>query len=138
MGFTPVKTDHGAVPPFEYLPAKAGDYQVGQIVKVNEGQVEALGAASTDPPTYISASTRTVAADGEALPVMRASDDVIYETTIGSAGASGAKIGGKLQVSEDGLTAETGDGALEIVSIDGEAEGDVVRVRIVPAAAAAE
>lgn len=117
-----------ALQPWEYLPAAAGTYKVGQALKVASGKVAATGAALTTTPPYICMAEVTVA-DGEALPVIRTKNDIIFETTLSAAAASAA-IGSKLQVSADGLTVNaTAAGTFEVVYLAGTAEGDVVRGR---------
>lgn len=135
MAFLPVKSDHGAVLPFEYLPAAAGTYSVGQLLNVTGGKLAAIAADQATTPPYLCMAQRKVEEAGEELPVTRVSADYIYETTLGAA-ASAAAVGVKLQVASGGLTAKTGAGTFEITSLDGTAAGDVVRGRWVPAAAA--
>ena len=134
MAFVPVKSDHGAVLPFEYLPAAAGDYQVGQLVNMTGGKLAAIAADQTTTPPYLCMTQRKVEADEE-LPVTRVSANYVYETELGAA-AAGAEVGGKLQVAPGGLTVKAGAGTFEIVSLDGTAAGDIVRGRWVPAAPA--
>ena len=42
MSFIPVKSDNGAVLPWEYMPAAAGTYQAGQLLSMSGGQLAAL------------------------------------------------------------------------------------------------
>lgn len=135
MAFVTVKSDNGAVLPFEYLPAAAGEYSVGQLVNVTGGKLAAITADQTTTPPYLCMAQRKVEAD-ELLPVTRVSADYIYETTLAAA-ASTAAVGGKLQIASGGLTAKAGAGTFEIVALDGTAAGDVVRGRWVPADAPA-
>lgn len=130
MGFCPVKSDHGAATPWEYLPGAAGTYKVGQMLKVTDGKVAALGAASTTTPPYVCMAEKTFA-DGDIIPVVRVNDNLIFETKL-AAEAAEAKAGSKLQVAADGLTA-SGDaaGTFEVVWIEGTAAGSVVRGRFV-------
>lgn len=126
--FVPVKSDHGSLLPWEYLPAAAGTYKAGQLLKVSNGQVAALGAATATTPPYLSMADKVCEA-GELLPVTRVSKDHIYETTLAAAAAS-AVPGTKLQVAADGLTASgAAAGTFEVVTIDGTAAGDTVRGR---------
>lgn len=135
MAFQPVKTDTGAVPPWEYLPAAAGAYITGQLLNVEGGKLTAVGADGTTTPPYLCMSTVT-AADGDILAVQRVGDDIIYETAASGA-ISGAVVGGKLQVASGGLMVKTGDGTFEITALDGTADGSIVRGRFVAAAAGA-
>jgi len=126
--FIPMKSDTGAVLPWEYMSAAAGDYKAGQLLNVDGGKVVAVAAASTTTPPYLCMADKT-AADGEPLPVTRISHDYIYETQL-SAAAAAAEIGTKLQVSAGGLEADAaGTGTFEIVSMDGTEQGDFVRGR---------
>lgn len=128
--FRPHTSNNGAVLPFEYLPAAAGDYEAGQLLKVTDGKLAPIDAASTTTPAYLCMGKHTVA-DGENLPVTRVSDDVIYETNLG-AEAADAVIGTKLQISAGGLTVDAGAvGTFEIAFIEGTAAGSVVRGRFV-------
>jgi len=130
MSFVPVKSGHGAVPPWEYLPAKADSYACGQLLGVNGGLLEALsGAVSTVPP-YLCMSDQTVAADGDVLPVTQVSREIVYETTLNAAGS--IQMGSRLEVSAGGLqAAANAAGAFEAVSLEGTAKDDVVRGRFV-------
>lgn len=131
--FVPVKSDTGALLPWEYMPAAAGTYKAGQMLTVNgSGQLAALSAASTTTPPYLCMADVT-AAVGQIIPVIRVDGGIIFETTLKSA-ASGAVIGTKLQVEADGLTASkpgTGSGSFEAVWMEGTAAGNIVRGRFV-------
>lgn len=128
MGFCPVKSDHGAATPWEYYPGAAGTYKVGQMLKVANGKVTALGAASTTTPPYICMAEKTIEA-GENLPVIRVGKDRIFETTLAAAAAE-ATIGTKLQVAADGLTASgAAAGTFEVVWLEDTAAGSIVHGR---------
>lgn len=128
--FLPYIRDHGAVQPWEYLPAAAGTYQVGQCLNISGGQLVAISAASTAKPAYICMSTGTVAA-GDIVPVIRVTDGYIYETTLSAAAAS-ATIGTKLQIAAGGLQANAAAaGAFEVVYIEDTAAQSIVRGRFV-------
>ncbi len=130
--FLPVKSNTGAVLPWEYLGATAGTYQAGQMLTVTDGKLDALDAASTTTPPYLCMADVT-AADGQVIPVIRVDGDFIFETTL-KAAASGAVIGTKLQVEADGLTASkpsAGSGTFEVVYLEGTAAGNIVRGRFV-------
>lgn len=131
--FLPVKSDSGAMPHWEYLPAAAGTYAAGQMLTVSaSGQVDNLSAASTTTPPYLCMADVTAVA-GQVIPVIRVEGGFIFETTL-KAAASGAVIGTKLQVEADGLTASkhgTGSGTFEVVYLEGTAAGNVVRGRFV-------
>lgn len=128
--FLPHTSDHGAVLPWEYMPAAAGTYQAGQLLTVSGGQLAAISAASATTPGYLCMASVTVEAGGN-VPVTRITDDQIYETTL-SAAADSAAIGTKLRISAGGLQADAGAaGTFEITYIDGTAAGDMVRGRFV-------
>ena len=126
--FVPVKSDTGVVLPWEYLPAAAGTYKAGQLLKVSDGKVTAIDAALSTTPPYLSMADK-VCQEGDLLPVTRVSKDHIYETTLAAAAADAA-MGTKLQVAAGGLTASgAASGTFEVVTIDGTEAGDVVRGR---------
>ncbi len=126
--FLPMKSDTGAVLPWEYMPAAAGTYKAGQLLNVSGGQVVAVSAASTTTPPYLCMADKEIA-EGELLPVTRVSKDFIYETQL-SAEAASATIGTKLQVTAGGLLADAAaTGTVELVSLEGTAQGDFVRGR---------
>lgn len=126
----PHSYDKGALQPWEYLPAAAGTYEIGQALNVTGGQLTAIAAASATSPAYICMAKKTVEA-GALLPVQRVSKDVIHETTL-SAEAEGAKIGSKLQVSKGGMQVDAAAaGTFEVVYIEGTAAGSIVRGRFI-------
>ena len=115
--FLPHQSDTGALQPWEYLPAAAGTYQVGQLLNVSGGKLTAISGASTTTPAYLCMSNITVAA-GELVPVQRVSKNYIYETRLSTAAAS-AKVGTKLQVSAGGLKADgAAEGSFEVVFLE--------------------
>ena len=126
--FLPHKSDNGACQPWEWYPAAAGTYKVGQLLNVSNGQLVAVSNASTTTPAYLCQADITVA-DGQNVPVQRATGTYIYETQL-SAKAEAAKIGTKLQVSAGGLQADAAaSGTFEIVEIEGTEAGSTVRGR---------
>lgn len=126
--FLPHVNDRGTHQPWEYIPAAAGTYSVGQLLGVSGGKLVALSTATKTTPPYLCQAKITVA-DGEAVPVTRVTDDVIYETTL-SAEAASAAIGAKLEVSAGGLQADAAaSGTFEVVYIEGTAADSVVRGR---------
>lgn len=128
--FLPHQSDTGALQPWEYLPAAAGTYKVGQLLNVSGGKLTAITDASTTTPAYLCMSNITVAAD-ELVPVQRVSKNYIYETRL-TAAASSAKIGTKLQVSAGGLGADgAAEGSFEAVFIEATAKDSVVLGRFI-------
>ena len=127
--FLPHVHDKGTHQPWEYLPAAAGSYSVGQLLNVSGGKLTAVTAASTTTPPYLCQANITVE-DGANVPVTRVSDDVIYETTLSAAAAS-ATIGTKLQITSGGKQVDAGSaGSFEVVYIEGTAAGSIVRGRL--------
>lgn len=119
------KTDTGAVAPFEYLPAAAGTYEPGQALKVVDGKLTAIDAATNTTPPYLSMTGKTVE-DGDIIAVVRVSDDTIYKTTL-SAEAASAKVGSLLEISADGKQVDAAAaGTFEVVAIEGTAAGSTV------------
>lgn len=127
--FVPVKSNTGAMLPWEYLGAAADTYQAGQMLTVTEGKLAKLGAASTTTPPYLCMADVT-ATDGQVIPVTRVEGAFLYETTL-SAVTADAKPGAKVQVAEDGLTVSQGAGNFELVDVEGTQKGDTVRGRFV-------
>lgn len=122
--FLPHKSDNG-LQPFEYYPADAGTYEIGQLLNVSKGQLTAVSAASKTTPSYVCMSRATVAA-GEILPVIRCTQDMIFETTL-SADAEEAKLGSLLEVSAGGLQVDAANsGTFEVTGIEGTVAGSTV------------
>lgn len=127
--FLPVKSNTGALLPWEYLGAAADTYQAGQLLTVTGGKLTKLSGASTTTPPYLCMADVT-AADGQIIPVTRVEGAFLYETTLSAAYAD-AKPGVKVQVAADGLTAAQGAGTFELVEVAGTQAGDTVRGRFV-------
>lgn len=125
--FVPHQSDNG-LQPHEYYPAAAGSYKVGQMLNLSNGKLTAVVAASTKTPQYVSMAKKELA-DGEILPVLRVTKDMVFETTL-SAAADAVAIGSKLQVSAGGLEVDTAAaGTFELLQIEGTDIGSVVRGR---------
>ena len=135
--FIPIKTNDGAMTPFEYMEAAAGTYQVGQLLGVTGGKLSAITGDQTTTPPYVCMQSGTVTA-GEPLAVARVGEKYIFETELAAA-ADGLTVGAKAQVAGGGLKAKyvtgTSDaavpGTFEVVSLDGTAAGSKVRGRFV-------
>ena len=128
--FLPIKSDNGAVLPWEYLAAEAGTYKAGQLLNIDTGTgyAETVAGDLTTTPAYLCMADITVADAGTPIPVTRISHAYIYETTLAAA-AAGTVAGSKLQVASGGLHATAGAGTFEVVSLDGTEAGDAVRGR---------
>lgn len=131
MAFLIHSVEGGYIPSWEYLPAGAITPVVGMALYQNAGNL-AL-ASGTTTPTFISMTERTAALTaGDVIPVVRVSEDIIWETEF-SAAATSVKIGQKVTIASDGLrvTGTTTGGVAEVVEMDGTTAGSKVRVRIV-------
>ena len=122
-------SDTSSVQPWEYVPAAAGEYKAGQLLKMDSGMAAAITAALATTPPYLCMADIKVAA-GDELPVVRVSRNYIYDTVL-SADAATAAVGGMLQVAAGGLKAAPGAGTFEIVQVGGTKAGDAVRGRFV-------
>lgn len=135
--FISIKTNDGAMTPFEYMEAAAGTYQVGQLLNVTGGKLAAIAADQATTPPYVCMQSGTVKA-GEQLAVARVGEKYIFETELATA-ATAVTVGTKIQVASGGLKAKyvTGasdaavPGTFEVVSLDSTAAGSKVRGRFV-------
>ena len=95
--FLPIKSDNGAVLPWEYMPAEAGTYVAGQLLAVDTttGHLEPIAADLVTTPPYLCMADIKVETAGTPIPVTRVSKDYIYETTLAEE-AAGAVVGTKL------------------------------------------
>jgi hypothetical protein len=118
MAFIPHTLNEGGHPPFEYLPAKAGDVALGMALDFTGGKVVKISAGTT-VPKYFSLVTKTCA-DGEIIPVQKLETGVDYETT-SEATLSEGDVGKKVALNTNGLqvTSNATDGVAQIVSVDG-------------------
>lgn len=118
----------GDVTQMEYLPAGKMKVSMGEALTVTGGKL----AAATGKPSYISAydSQDKEVDEGTLIPCFRVLDEMVFRTSA-SAALTGVEIGTKVTISADGMqvTATTDSGVAEIVSKDGDAVGDTVRVR---------
>ena len=131
MAFLIHSVEGGYIPSWEYLPAGAITPVVGMALYQNAGNL-ALASGTTNP-TFISMTEREAALTaGDIIPVVRISEDIIWETEW-SAAATSVKQGQKVTIAADGLrvTATTTGGVAQVVDMDGTAIGDKVRVRLV-------
>ena len=85
--FLPIKSDNGAVLPWEYMPAEAGTYVAGQLLAVDAttGYLEPIAADLVTTPPYLCMADIKVETAGTPIPVTRVSKDYIYETTLAEA-----------------------------------------------------
>lgn len=127
--FNPKKLG-AAVQGWEYYPAAAGTYKVGQLLNAAGGKLGPISGASTTTPGYVCMADVTVA-EGDVIPVQRITKDAIYATTL-SAETAAAAIGSKLQVSAGGLQADGATtGTFELTYVGGTAAGSEVWGRFI-------
>lgn len=127
--FRVFKTDDGRNCPIEYLPAGAITPKLGMALTVSAGKLAV--AAGTTRPAYISMTeAHSAVTAGTVIPVIRVSEDIIYETE-NSASFTGVNVGSKVTLDSTGtkVTATTTDGVAEVVGIEGTAVGSKIHVR---------
>lgn len=126
MAFVPYSYDEGQPRPFEYYKLGAeGDIEIGTAMALTGGKL-----VSSATPGYICMRAEKKAAADTVVPVIRIDAGVVFEAPL-AAEAATLTVGGRASVSADGrsIGGAAGDGILEIVSMDGTAEGDLCRVR---------
>lgn len=130
MAFLIHSVDDDRIPAWEYLPCSAITPKLGMALTQSSGNLAI--ATGTTKPTYISMCERSTACTaGDIIPVIRVEPDIIFETTF-SATATSIVPGNKVTLhASSGLqvTATTSSGVAEVISKDGSASGDKVRVR---------
>ncbi|MCD8117864.1 MAG: hypothetical protein LUE21_12315 [Oscillospiraceae bacterium] len=128
MAFLPYSYDSGQPLPFEYYPVDgSGDIYVGQVMALSGGQL--VPGNSSD---YISMREESAPAAGTVIPVIRATQDAVFEAPLGAA-APGLRAGTTCSVSDDGMSLNLdGGSSVVIIGLDGEGEGDLCRVRFLP------
>lgn len=126
--FIPYKW-HNESEPWEKLPAANGlTLSVGTALTNADGNLKV--ASGTTVPTCICMEDVTTDAAGQLVHVERVRPETIYETELSVASASIA-VGLKytLDTAGEAITATTTSGVAQVVSFDGTAAGDKVRVR---------
>lgn len=124
------KKEKGTLAGWEYFPAAAGTYKVGQLLNAAAGKLSPIDGASVTTPGYVCVADVTVAA-GDVIPVQRIVKDAVYATTL-SADTASAAIGSKLQVSAGGLQADgAAAGTFELTYVGGTAAGSEVWGRFI-------
>lgn len=130
MAFLIHSIDHGDVAVWEYIPCGAITPKLGMALSQTGGNLAV--ATGTTAPSYISMCEREGAcAAGELIPVIRADEGIIFETTA-SAALTGVKAGDKVTLhASNGLevTGTKDGGVAKIVSMEGTAPGSKVLVR---------
>lgn len=130
MAFKLYSTDDGHVPAWEYLPVDNIKPEVG--LGLAFGDNGKLKASAT--PTHICMRTETDYVGSNAvLPVVKISEDQVWESRLYSAAAS-AQIGDKADISSSGLwvnAASSTNGNFQITYLEDTAMDSVVRGRFV-------
>ena len=130
MAFLIHSVDDGHVPAWEYRPCDDITVTVGMALAFSSGHL--VKATGTTAPTHISMVNATVATDGDLIPTIRVTPDIIFETTCYGNNTSSA-VGTKVTLHTDGeqVTATTTSGVAEIVEIisTDSTAGGVERVR---------
>ena len=131
MAFIPYSYDDGQPRPWEYIPCDDIAVSVGMALYQDTGLLKKATGATK--PAYISMINKTVAAEGDLIPVIRVDHGIVFETS-NSASFSGAKVGTKVTLHTDALqvTATTTSGVAEIIDFDDVAAagtGGTVHVR---------
>lgn len=115
----------GATQPWEFYPAAAGTYVVGQLLNLTGGKLTAVSAASKTTPGYLCCGNVTVA-EGDVVPVIHIEAGEILVTQL-SAEAASAAPGTMLEVSAGGLQVDgAAAGTFEVTFLEGTAAGSTV------------
>lgn len=120
---------HNESEPWEKLPAANGlTLNVGTALTDTDGNLKV--ASGTTAPTHICMEDVTTEAAGQRIHVERVRPETVYETELSVTSASIA-VGLKYTLDTAGaaITATTTSGVAQVVSFDGTAAGDKVRVR---------
>lgn len=129
MAFLIHSVEDGHNLPIEYLPCGAITPVVGMALVQSGGYL--AKATGTTAPAYMSmCQAKEALQEGEIIPVIRVTDDIVFETVLGEDGAA-LKQGDKvtLDAGGTGVTATTAGGVAEIVYMDGTDAGSMCRVR---------
>ena len=126
--FTIYSRDISDAIPTESIPATIA-VKAGDALVLSSGT--AALAAGTNTPVYISMASSAASDAARQIPVIRVDKATVYQTKLSEASSSIA-VGAKYTLAEtgDSITATTTGGVAEVVSFDGMAEGDFVRVRL--------
>ena len=120
---------HKSVEPWELQEASEGlSLKVGHALAVTDGKVGL--AAGTAKPQFICMQDCEQTVDGQMIHVERVRTETVYETELSVANEDIA-VGGKFNIAAGETINATAGGSAEVVSFDGTAVGDKVRVRFV-------
>lgn len=127
--FIPYMKESGGIDAWELQPATASlALNVGTALALSSGKL--VKATGTTAPTFICMEKVASTTTGQMVHVIRVQPDTIFESEL-SVASSSIAIGTKYTIAADGerVTATDTSGVAEIVSYDGKAAGDKVRVR---------
>ena len=120
---------HKGAEAWEGQPAPAGlTLHVGTALVLTAGKL--TKATGTTKPEFICMQEVASTVADQLIHVERVREETVYETEL-SVASSAIAVGGKYTIATDGekITSTTTDGVAEVVSFDGTAAGDKVRVR---------
>lgn len=127
----------GQVRPWEYLPAKAGTYAVGQacVMDSTNGYLTPVasgtGEDTDEGKHYVCMSDRVLGSNGDPLPVVASDDQMIWAAPLQAQNTS-IKVGASYTLHTDGMsiTNTTTKGCFTVTAYDGTAAGDTVYGRL--------
>ena len=123
--FIPYSYGGETLTPHQYLPADDGTYTVGDALVLTGGHLQKASGAVK--PSHIAMANKTIATDGEMLPVVAVKDGVIYESRLSVASASIARGTAYTIASDGACVTATAQGVFSVIDYDGKAAGDTVR-----------
>ncbi len=116
-----------STPPMEYMPVDPTTaIVVGMAMTMQEGKLVAAGG--TAAPTYICMAKKSDDANDNLIAVIRVQHEHVYATALATQ-APDLAIGDKLSILTGGLMVMPGEGAAEVVGIEGTNAMDTVYVR---------
>lgn len=124
--FYPIRSDTGAVLPYEQHPAAAGTYASGMLLTYSNGKLSVADNPEASTKLYLCVSNDTVA-DGGLLTVAAARSDVVYRCPL--EGAQDQSAGDMLGVS--GGKQLSADAANKIFQITAIMEDNIVEGRFI-------
>lgn len=121
----------GHIPAWEYYPTNAATYLVGDAMYFAASILTAVstgaGQDTAGGTHYICMANATVATDGDQIPVVKCTPDIIWRTKLGVASPTIA-LDAAYTIHTDGrsITATVTAGAFKVERYDGKLAGDYV------------
>jgi hypothetical protein len=133
MAFKYYSTSTIPLPPYDFKAAKAGTYEMGQIVELDTGTglIAPLTTPMTTAAGIVCMHRGTIETDGELIPTSELVPAPLaeYETEL-TAAVPALAVGSALEISASGLGVDgTALGPFIVSSFSGTAAGDIVRGR---------